>query len=775
MDDPLGRLGMMSDVELGCSDVPGWDESRAITIRVPVSASGSGTGYIDTLDKSRRRDHAAGVDAKSGKNKNKDKNEDDDDDDEDNDKKKDEQDVNDGTDDYLNRPFILDRSRLDDDAIPEIVVNENADIQTLQESAEIQGKVVLLSRGGCGFLEKVKWAQRRGAVAVIVGDNIPGGTLVTMYAKGETTNVTIPSIFTSYTTAHLLSSLIPSKGTTLGTDSASKTDGRDKQKTDHLIAKKSDESNKPSMFKKFLACLGFNCAGPAKPVKSATPNPNSRPPSSGRHNWVPQQDWDETIEKQKDLEKSKKGDAPAQVDNFVIGVQDWRNPDLVKKPTTTKKGAKPTKDIIGGDVKDTQKSLKTESKNKPRSNIPKTDSKDEKPRQYGTERFIGTNELLHPHEGLWVTLTPTAMSSSPFIDTLLVLVVSPLVTLTVVYAMLLIRSRIRRRRWRAPKSVVERLPVRTYQTISSNSGSGSSTSLSASVTAPLLSPRTPNPESRPHSRQRNRIGRRPRSRTTSEVVDQYSGMSVGPSDTEEQSGLLRTPRSNSPALPAPSPQFLAVPGTVSPIDDDSMDGISLTESEKREKGLAEWRRRYGGRQRECVVCLEEYVDGVSRVMSLPCGHEFHVECITPWLTTRRRTCPICKGDVVRSLARQDSMHGPTSSSVSRSPAFARYRDNPSRSRQTDGQDEEEFGDDGNVEDGPLPPFVDREDERERSGTFPIENTLGSLATGAGALWNWSQSAYGGARDWVEDRYVGMTGQRRSRRGRRRGRDGDRGD
>jgi hypothetical protein len=48
------------------------------------------------------------------------------------------------------------------------------------------------------------------------------------------------------------------------------------------------------------------------------------------------------------------------------------------------------------------------------------------------------------HEGLWVTMTPTTMLSSLFFDTLLILVVSPLVTLTVVYALLLLRSRIRR-------------------------------------------------------------------------------------------------------------------------------------------------------------------------------------------------------------------------------------------------------------------------------------------------------------------------------------------
>lgn len=178
-----------------------------------------------------------------------------------------------------------------------------------------------------------------------------------------------------------------------------------------------------------------------------------------------------------------------------------------------------------------------------------------------------------PHEGLWVTLTPTNVSSSPFFDTLLVLVVSPLVTLSVVYALLLLRSRIRRRRWRAPKSVVERLPVRTYHTISDSSSSPSATSEEATPTTPLL----------------QRAPTQPTASTSHPI----------------------------------SPDEPEIPATSSSVQPTARD----REEEKRETGLAEWRRRYGGRQKECVVCLEEYVDGVSQVMSLPCGHEFHVDCM----------------------------------------------------------------------------------------------------------------------------------------------------
>jgi hypothetical protein len=53
------------------------------------------------------------------------------------------------------------------------------------------------------------------------------------------------------------------------------------------------------------------------------------------------------------------------------------------------------------------------------------------------------------------------------------------------------------------------------------------------------------------------------------------------------------------------------------------------------------------------------------------------ESSTPWLTTRRRTCPICKGDVVRSMARH-SRH--VRSPSPREGSIARRRGERSRHR-----------------------------------------------------------------------------------------------
>ncbi|CAN4095841.1 unnamed protein product [Withania somnifera] len=42
----------------------------------------------------------------------------------------------------------------------------------------------------------------------------------------------------------------------------------------------------------------------------------------------------------------------------------------------------------------------------------------------------------------------------------------------------------------------------------------------------------------------------------------------------------------------------------------------------------------------CSVCLEQVNDG-ELIRSLPCLHQFHANCIDPWLR-QRGTCPVCK-------------------------------------------------------------------------------------------------------------------------------------
>lgn len=712
----MGRGGTATGVEgeLGCSDVPGWSDggqnladSVDISIdskRKSLGTSESHDGQLDTKAGQRLRrgegadGHDTGKVAAGG--------------------------TNDGTDDYLHHPLPNSDMPKGHGAVGKAKASEHADIQSLQEGAEIAGKIVLLSRGGCGFLEKVKWAQRRGGVALIVGDDIRGGPLIRMYAHGDTSNITIPALFTSHTTAHLLSSLIPSGGyledispedaaklgiNNAGADSkgskgkenpAGKQDMADRPTFTRTVAhpaqtpktskgnkrplvkpsaaKNADVPEQVGWFHSILSFLGFGNGG-----RSSQGGDSRRPPSSGNIDWVLVEDWNDDqpakkATKPKPTSKRPKVPKPTPTkasDDFVIGVQDWRDPDLLPQTTSANHANDRTNSkeaengqLKGGSILPGSGEYEKQGKGSPDGahTGPTDDATHDEESKGWLRGFLGNDgeddnskptpskraddgnhlpqrtkaanahikedgeHLDDPdrHEGLWVTLTPTNMSSSPFFDTLLVLVISPLVTLTVVYALLLLRSRIRRRRWRAPKSVVERLPVRTYHTISSDTNSGSSpvaTPVASSPTTPLLQ----------HSHSRATLSRpRPRSRTASEV----------PATSSFRQSRQR---------------------------------CSSPEEEKREAGLAEWRRRYGGRQKECVVCLEEYVDGVSRVMSLPCGHEFHAECITPWLVTRRRTCPICKGDVVRSLTQAHHARSRTSSSSpSRSNHSSPYRDDP---------------------------------------------------------------------------------------------------
>lgn len=675
----MGRGGVAgAEGELGCSDVPGWsDGDFASNSGSSNDGSMKSKNTKGTTEKAKAKAKAKAKEkAKSGKSRR-------------STTTHPEFDAatadgqlenNDGTDDHLHHPLQASSNlKTSSESAEASKKLDHADIQSLQETAEIAGKVVLLSRGGCGFLEKVKWVQRRGGVALIVGDDIRGGPLVTMYARGDTSNVSIPSLFTSHTTAHLLSTLMPSGGlfadlsdeevARLGLGLGDKSNQMSKGNID---SKKADfaKQQRPT-FKDSSSQSSHDGTQPGKDQSSQSENgdfddqddsedgwfaglfgettdnihkDSRRPPSSGKIDWVLQEDFedDEPISPKA---KSRSGSASTKQDSalgkssgdgFVIGVQDWRDPDLLDSQldvaeieSSERKAAGdgtpvPHGGPNGGSItpgsgeyghnkhaadtkSSTKQSTKAEHKTSEQevkwlsrlswsgkdSQAPPKNAHDPSVKsphvvsQVGKAAISKTESPSHdggedePHDGLWITLTPTSMSSSPFFDTLLVLVVSPLVTLTIVYALLLLRSRIRRRRWRAPKSVVDKLPVRTYQTIPSPA----STTTNSSDGSPPTTPTSTTPLLQSGARPISQTRARPRSRTASEV-------------------------------PASSVRDTNAP-------DASLDQVQ----EKREAALAEWRRRYGGRQKECVVCLEEYVDGVSRVMSLPCGHEFHAECM----------------------------------------------------------------------------------------------------------------------------------------------------
>ncbi|VDI18425.1 E3 ubiquitin-protein ligase RLIM [Mytilus galloprovincialis] len=52
------------------------------------------------------------------------------------------------------------------------------------------------------------------------------------------------------------------------------------------------------------------------------------------------------------------------------------------------------------------------------------------------------------------------------------------------------------------------------------------------------------------------------------------------------------------------------------------------------------------RYKMCSICLKEFEEK-DKLWILPCEHEFHVDCITPWLKERRKqNCPMCRRVVI---------------------------------------------------------------------------------------------------------------------------------
>jgi subtilisin family serine protease len=75
-----------------------------------------------------------------------------------------------------------------------VVASEPADgCDTLSNGSALSGAIALIDRGSCFFSDKVRAAQKAGAVGVIIVNNIPG-LPVPMAGTGDTSDLTIPAV-----------------------------------------------------------------------------------------------------------------------------------------------------------------------------------------------------------------------------------------------------------------------------------------------------------------------------------------------------------------------------------------------------------------------------------------------------------------------------------------------------------------------------------------------------------------------------------------------------
>ena len=71
---------------------------------------------------------------------------------------------------------------------------------------------------------------------------------------------------------------------------------------------------------------------------------------------------------------------------------------------------------------------------------------------------------------------------------------------------------------------------------------------------------------------------------------------------------------------------------------------------------------------KCPTCFEPLIsDSKNYIVSTPCGHLFHMNCVQGWLDTGNQTCPQCRGIISKDKLLRIYLP-PTESDVPKSPA-----------------------------------------------------------------------------------------------------------
>ena len=50
-------------------------------------------------------------------------------------------------------------------------------------------------------------------------------------------------------------------------------------------------------------------------------------------------------------------------------------------------------------------------------------------------------------------------------------------------------------------------------------------------------------------------------------------------------------------------------------------------------------------EKSCPICLEEYQKN-QKLIQLICNHYYHQECIRGWISTEKKSCPLCRSNLL---------------------------------------------------------------------------------------------------------------------------------